>query len=96
MDELLEPLRQYLDITWQDPGLDSKLNGMLQRARAYLDRVAGQEIDYNEDKRARQLIFDAVRYMRDGAFQDFQEDWQTELNGLNADYEVTASDSSDV
>lgn len=90
MDALLEPVRQYLDITWADPTLDGKLNGMIQRARAYLDRVAGQVIDYDADKRARQLLFDAVRYMRDDAFQDFQHDWQTELNGLHADYEVAS------
>ncbi len=88
MDELLEPVRQYLDITWEDPTLDSKLNGCIQRGKAYLDRIAGRAIDYSEDKRARQLLLDCVRYIRDNAFQDFQHDWQTELNGLNADYEV--------
>lgn len=93
MDPLLENVRQYLDITWEDPGLDAKLNGIVQRARSYLDRVAGQEIDYTEDLRAQQLLLDACRYIRDDSFQDFQHDWQTELNGLHSDYEVTSYDT---
>lgn len=95
MDELLEPVRQYLDITWDDPTLNNKLNGLVLRGRAYLDRVAGQVIDYDSDKRARQLLFDLVRYMRDDSFQDFQHDFQTELNGLHADYEVTSYEPED-
>lgn len=96
MDPLLEAVKQYLDITWQDPTLDSKINGCLKRAEKYLNRVAGADIDYTYDLRAKQLLFDCVRYIRDDAFQDFQHDWQTELNGLHADYEVTEYEQSDL
>ena len=88
MDELLSAVRNYLDITWDDPALDEKLSGILQRGRTYLDRIAGEVLDYAEGSKGRELLFEYARYARSNAAQDFAGDFFAELNALHADGEV--------
>ena len=88
MDELLSAVRNYLDITWDDPTLDDKLNGIIQRGKTYLDRIAGEPLDYAEGSKGRELLFEYARYARANALQDFAPDFTMELNALHADGEV--------
>lgn len=88
MDELLSAVKNYLDITWADQDGDEKLSGILARGKSYLDRIAGEPLDYEEGSRGRELLFDYARYVRAGCLQDFAGDFSTELNTLNAEYEV--------
>lgn len=93
MDEILKALRNYLDITWEDPTLDAKLNGILERGKTYLDRIYGDGLDYGEGTRGRELLFEYARYARANALQDFGHDYASELNGLHADGEVDRFES---
>ena len=43
---LLEAVRNYLDITWEDYAGDEKLLGIISRGIKYLDGVAGVTLDY--------------------------------------------------
>ena len=85
---LLEAARNYLDYTWADEAADRKLTGVLERGMAYLDRIAGEGLDYDAEGQPRKLLFDFARYDLAGATQDFAGDFATELNTLNAEYEV--------
>ncbi|MCI1951923.1 MAG: hypothetical protein LKJ50_04670 [Clostridiales bacterium] len=87
--ELLEDAENYLDITWSDEGTDKKVTGILTRGIAYLDHVAGLELDYAEGNAARQLLFDYVRYVRSDAFHDYAVDYGPELLSLHISGEVT-------
>ena len=42
---LLEAVKNYLDITWDDPEGDEKLSGIIARGMQYLNKVAGAELD---------------------------------------------------
>lgn len=88
MDELLKAARNYLDITWEDQTLDEKLSGIIRRGKGYLDRIAGETLDYAEGTKGRELLFEYVRYARANALQDFGGDFSSELNALHADGEV--------
>ena len=88
MASLLTAVRNYLDITWEDPALDEKLNGIIQRGKSYLDRVAGEQLNYKEGTKARELLFEYIRYVRANALQNFGGDFSAELNALHADGEV--------
>jgi len=87
--ELLDAVRNYLDITYVDDAGDAKLSGIIARGMAYLDRVAGEPLDYSVEGIARQLLFDFCRYVRAGAFEDFARNYQSELIGLQIDCEVS-------
>ena len=88
MNKLLEAARNYLDITWEDPALDEKLSGIIQRGKTYLDRIAGETLSYAERTKGRELLFEYVRYARANALRDFGGDFSAELNALHADGEV--------
>jgi hypothetical protein len=88
MDELLEAARNYLDITWADAAGDVKLLGILRRGMKYLDLAAGAELDYAEEGKPRELLFDYCRYVRAGALEDFQKNFLPELLTLQIQTEV--------
>lgn len=88
MDELLEAVRNYLDITWESAELDRKLTGIINRGKAYLDRIYGDGLDYGEETKGLELLLEYVRYVRSNALQDFARDYASELNALHIDGEV--------
>lgn len=80
---LLTAAKNYLDITWDDPATDVKLTGILRRGIAFLDHVAGAELDYNEEGIARALLFDYARYARENATDSFSTAYVSELMALH-------------
>lgn len=94
MGELLESVKNYLDITWADERLDEKLTGIIRRGQAYLNQVAGEKLNYETEGTARALLFDYVRYVRAECGQDFAGDYALELNTLAALCEVKHHDEA--
>ena len=82
MTRLLQDVRNYLDITWDDPDGDKKLSGIISRGIVYLDRIAGTPQDYMAEGDARGLLFDFVRYVRAGALNEFLDNYLPELQAL--------------
>lgn len=89
---LLEPLKNYLDITWADPAGDEKLSGIIARGMKYLDNIAGGELDYSEEDKPRELLFDYCRYARSHALDEFQTNYLHELLSLQISGEVARYD----
>lgn len=86
--ELLPAIRNYLDITWEDAAGDEKLLGILSRGMDYLDRLAGEKLDYKEEKQPRALLLDYVRYVRADALHEFATNYLHELLSLQIEKEV--------
>ena len=76
---LLEDVKNYLDITYEDPDGDMKLCGIIQRGEANLNKVAGKEQDYEKEGLPRALLFDYCRYARNNVLELFKENFQSEL-----------------
>lgn len=87
-DKMLEELRVYLDITWEDPTTEKKLSGVHRRAIDTINKYAGVEIDYDADGFAMQLYLDCGRYMWNNAFEDFEANFSSDLVALRGYYEV--------
>lgn len=87
--ELLEDVRNYNDITYADSEADRKLWGIICRGRKRLDDIAGSAQDYKEDGLPRSLLFDYVRYFRNGAGEYFEKNFISELLSLELDGEVS-------
>lgn len=79
---LLADVRNYLDITWDDPQGDWKLCGMIERGKSYIDNFVGCKLDYTVEDDPRALLFDYVRYARADALDEFQTNYLHELLGL--------------
>jgi hypothetical protein len=94
-DGLLNAVKNYLDITYEDAQGDIKLEGIIERGMKYIDKVAGAEQDYTTEDKARELLFDYCRYARSNALEYFQDNYLHELLSLQiaqevADYEEAA------
>lgn len=85
---LLADVKNYLDITWTDTDIDSKLTGIITRGIKYIDRIAGVEQDYTEEDKPRELLFDYCRYTRSNALDQFKINYLHEILSLQMDKEV--------
>lgn len=75
-DGLLEDVKAYLDVTWEDEATDRKLTGFIHSGILYLDDKAGEHIDYLWPCDGRTLLMEYVRYARDGALDVFENNYQ--------------------
>nr|DAE42542.1 MAG TPA: Head Tail Connector Protein [Caudoviricetes sp.] len=88
---LLEELKNYLDITWEDEGTDKKLGGILNRAQNILSEYAGEALSFDSDQETeKQLLFDCCRYIYNNSLEDFKVNFGAELITLRAKFSVKA------
>lgn len=90
---LLEELKNYLDITWEDEGTDKKLDGILNRAQNILSEYAGEALSFDSDQETeteKQLLFDCCRYIYNNSLEDFKVNFGAELITLRAKFSVKA------
>lgn len=86
---LLEDVKNYLGITWEDEATDSKISGLIASGMAYLDSKYGGEADYEADGLPRTLLFEYVRYMRDSALDVFENNYLALLLAMQNERLVT-------
>lgn len=96
---LLDDVKNYLDITWDDADTDTKLTGIIARGKDYIDRVAGASLDYETEGQPKALLYDYCRYARSNALEVFQENYLSELLSLQMyqeveDYETESTDTT--
>lgn len=89
---LLNAVKNYLDITWEDEALNEKLQGITQRGIFYLNGLAGYSYDYTQEGNHRALLFDYIRYVRSNALDEFQKNYLHELLSLQICEEVAELD----
>lgn len=93
---LLSDVRNYLDITWDDPVGDKKLAGIILRGMAYIDARAGAVMDYTEENSARSLLFDYCMYARSGALHEFEVNYLHDLTALRLSQIPEVSSDADL
>lgn len=82
--QLLDDVRNYLDITWQDFSLDRKLAELTAAGMAYLDYLLGAAADYHAPGQPRTLLFEYIRYARDGAMDIFENNYRHLLMAMQS------------
>lgn len=85
---LLDDVKNYLDITWDDPESDKKLSGIVNRGISYLQDHAGGALSFETEGQARALLFDYCRYVRSNALEMFGVNFRGELIALRSEREV--------
>lgn len=73
---LLAAVKSYLQITWTDTDTDNRLTLLIQAGAAYLDSKLGETGDYTVPGYPRTLLFEYVRYARDGASDVFENNYR--------------------
>lgn len=78
-EELLELVKSDLDITWLDEAAEKKLTSIIKNGISYLDGKSGSKNDYITEGRAQSLLFNYVRYDREGLFHEFEANYRSEI-----------------
>lgn len=70
--QLLEEVKNYINVTWSDVATDEKVCGLIASGSAYLDLKIGGGPDYEEDGMPRTLLLEWVRYAWSEALDVFE------------------------
>ena len=76
-DALFADISASLDYTWRDEALDKKYRGFIRSGMIFLNDKAGESADYEVDGYPRTLLFEFVRYARDGAMDIFENNYRS-------------------
>lgn len=88
--ELLADVKNHLNITWNDTATDSKITNLINMGIAYIDDKCGEPSDYESDGHPRTLLFEYVRYARDGAMDVFEDNYLSLINAMINNRKVDA------
>lgn len=94
---LRDKLKSHLHITWIEE--DNDLLDKIKEGIAYLDDIAGTQIDYTTDLKAKPLLMDYGRYAYNNSLELFELNFEHELfklslrEGIKA-YEATNTETS--
>ncbi|MFD2638390.1 hypothetical protein [Piscibacillus salipiscarius] len=94
LQTLRDKLKSRLDITWDDAGTDNDLLDIIKSGIAYLDEIAGTNLNYIEDLKAKQLLLDYGRYVYNNVFELFEINFNHELLKLSIREGVVAYEAS--
>lgn len=90
MAALLAAVKTYLQITWTDTATDSRITELINAGTAYLDSKLGDRGDYTSPGFARTLLFEFVRYGRDGALDVFENNYRSMILAMQHERMVNA------
>lgn len=82
---LLDDIKIYLDITWDDEQTDRRITGLIEDGMAYIDDKLGEAGDYLSPGYPRTLLKEYVRYARDAALDVFENNYQSLILAMQAD-----------
>ena len=92
---MLEDIRRYLQITYEDEDTDQVLRGLIERGKQIIDDYAGTPQDYDSEGMPRQLRFDYVRYGRSHALEMFEINFRHDLIALRELAEEKMNENQD-
>lgn len=88
--DLLDDVKLYLGITWNDEPTDRKISGFIASGMLYLNGKLGESADYTKDGMPRTLLMEYVRYLRDSALDVFENNYQTLILTMQNERAVNA------
>ena len=85
---LLEDIKNYLDISWDDEATDKKIRGFIADGMIYLDGKYGAAADYTLDGQPRTLLKEYTRYARDAALDVFENNYLPQILAMQHERRV--------
>lgn len=74
---LLEEVKNYLKITWDDE--DDSIQGFIHRGQANLQDLTGTILDFEQEGQAKSLLLDYCRYGYNNALEYYESNFQKEI-----------------
>lgn len=91
----LSDAKNYLNITYEDEDINTKLSGILSRADDHIRKVSAVKNENELTPDEEQLVLDCCRYIFNDAFEDFDNNFMSVINGCRAARQVAAMESDD-
>lgn len=88
-NELLQDVKNNLNITWNDEATDTNIRGLIASGTVFLDSKGGTEFDYEADGMPRTLLMEYVRYARDAALDVFENNYLSMILAMQNGRTVT-------
>lgn len=96
LQSLLQDVKDYLCITWDDEKTDKNLTGIIKRGMAHLTKIAGvSELDFLSEDTPRELLFDYCRYANSQALEVWEINFQSELLSFHLEYQARLQEDTD-
>lgn len=76
---MLQEVKTYLCITWEDEDLDRRVTELIEQSKAALLNLTDAQLDFNSDKEARELLFNRIRYAYNNAIEYFESNFASEI-----------------
>ena len=88
-EALLADVNNYLDNTWIDEARARKVRGFILSGMVRINKWLGENADYESEGDPRTLLFEFVRYARDGAMDLFETNYKSMILAMQNDKAVT-------
>ncbi len=76
---MLEDVKKYLNISWEDDLIDEKLKELINQSKTSIKALGGVEVDFDKDTIAKELLFNRVRYAYNNSLEYFEENFHPEI-----------------
>ena len=86
--DLLKTIKQRLRITWEDEVEDNNIKMIIKTGTAYLNSIAGEEVDFESDSVALELLYCYILYARNDSIAAFREAYSPDLLALSLRYKA--------
>lgn len=86
--DLLQTIKQRLRITWKDEVEDNNVQMIINAGVAYLNSIAGDVINFENDNVALELLYCYILYARNDSIAAFREAYSPDLLALSLRYKA--------
>lgn len=93
MDNLLQRLKEKLNITWAEEETENRLQIILEDAKLTLNYKLGAEIDYSSGME-RSLLLNYCMYAWNNCENEFDDNYFNSIMQLRQKYEVQQNESN--
>nr|DAF59944.1 MAG TPA: Head Tail Connector Protein [Siphoviridae sp. ctGz830] len=76
---MLEEIKNYLNITWEDEDIDNKLKSLIEQSKQSIKNLMGADIDFTKNLEMKELLFNRVRYAYNNAIEYFESNFAHEI-----------------
>lgn len=90
MDNLLQELKDSLNITWDEEETNRKLKKIMNDAESILNWKLGAKIDYSTPGQEHNLFLNYCMYAYNNCTNEFDDNYFNEIMQIRQKYEVLA------
>ncbi len=91
---MLEEVKRYLAITWDEPITNDNLEQIIKEGEAHLNEKVGVSLDFDKDLKARALLKDYCRYVRNYTLEYFDQNFKSNILELQLKYAIYDNEES--